>query len=123
MQIQLNTDANVQGRESLATWVDGELKNKLAHFRDDITRVEVHLSDASPSRVGGHDKRCTLEARIAGRPPVAVHHDAGNVADAFHGAADKLQRRLETDLGRLRKAHGRDSIRTDGRGSGSADED
>lgn len=122
MQIQLNTDANVQGRDSLAAWVEGELKGKLAHFLDQLTRVEVHLSDSSAARVGGHDKRCTLEARLAGRPPVAVHHDAGNVADAFHGAADKLQRKLEADLGRLREAHRRDSIRTDrGESDGSND--
>ena len=119
MQIQLNTDANVQGRDSLAAWVETELKGKLAHFRDQITRIEVHLSDASASRVGENDKRCTLEARLAGRQPVAVHHDAGNVADAFHGAADKLYRKLDADLGRVRDARGRDSIRSD---SGKSDD-
>lgn len=113
MQIQLNTDANIQGRDSLAAWVETELKNKLPRFRDHITRIEVHLSDASAARVGEADKRCKLEARLSGRPPVAVSHDAAKVADAFFGALDKLQRKLETVLGRVRDAHGRDSIRGD----------
>lgn len=111
MQIQLNTDANIQGHESLASWVETELKGKLERFREHITRVEVHLSDASATRVGGHDMRCTLEARVAGRQPVAVSDDAAKVADAFHGAVDKLIRSLDTSLGRERDARGRESIR------------
>lgn len=113
MQIQLNTDANVEGRESLAAWLEGELKDKLTRFGDHITRIEVHLSDANAARAGEDDKRCTLEARLAGRAPVAVSHDAAKVADAFRGATDKLQRKLDTVLGRGRDAHGRDSIRGD----------
>jgi ribosome-associated translation inhibitor RaiA len=111
MQIQLNTDANVQGRDSLAAWADKELKDKLARFRDHVTRIEVHLSDASAARVGEADKRCKLEARLAGHQPVAVSHDAAKVADAFHGAVDKLLRKLDAVLGRVRDARGRESIR------------
>jgi ribosome-associated translation inhibitor RaiA len=116
MQIQLNTDANVQGRDSLAAWVEGELKKELQRFADHITRVEVHLSDASATRIGEADKRCKLEARLAGRQPVAVSHDAAKVADAFHGAVNRLQRKLDTALGRVRDTHKRDSIRGEGTG-------
>lgn len=111
MQVQLNTDKNVQAQESLAAWVEKELKDKLARHLDHVTRVEVHLSDASPTRVGEVDKRCKLEARLAGRQPVLASHDAAKVADAFQGAADKLLRVLDTALGRVRDARGRDSIR------------
>ncbi len=111
MQVQLNTDANIQGQESLAAWVEGELAGKLERFRDHITRVEVHLSDNSAARVGPTDKRCTLEARMAGKKPAAVSHDAGTVADSFHGAAEKLVRALDTMLGRAKDAHRRDSVR------------
>jgi ribosome-associated translation inhibitor RaiA len=111
MQVQLNTDDNVQGQESLATWVETELKERMVRFRDQITRIEVHLSDINGTRSGDHDKRCKLEARLAGRPPVAVSHDAGKVADAFRGASDKLHRALDTALGRVRDAQGRESIR------------
>jgi ribosome-associated translation inhibitor RaiA len=111
MQIQLNTDSHVHGDDSLAAWVEAQLKDKLARFRDHVTRVEVHLSDVNASRATGADKRCKLEARLAGRPPLTVHDDAAKVADALHGAADKLLRALDTALGRAKDAHGRDSIR------------
>ncbi len=117
MQIQLNTDSRVQGVESLALWVETEIKDKLARFRDQITRIEVHLSDVNGERVGGDEKRCLLEARITGRPPVAVSHSAGKVADAVHGAADKLLRALDSALGKSRDTKGpkgRESIRDAG---------
>lgn len=111
MQIQLNTDKHVQGEESLADWAARELRQRLQRFTDQITRIEVHLSDVDGARVSGNDKRCVLEARLAGRAPVAVSHDAGKVADALHGATDKLARLLDTALGRVRDAHGRETIR------------
>lgn len=111
MQIQLNTDNHVQGQESLADWAERELRVRLQRFVDHITRIEVHLSDVNAGRVSGQDKRCMLEARLAGRAPVAVTHDAGSVADALYGASDKLARALDTALGRVRDARGRDTIR------------
>ncbi len=107
MQIQLNTDSHVQGDESLARWAERELRERLARFVDHVTRIEVHLRDTNAGRVSGDDKRCVLEARLAGRQPVAVSHDAGRVADALHGAAEKLGRLLDADLGRLREARRR----------------
>jgi hypothetical protein len=111
MQVQLNTDKNIQSDETLARWISDELKEKLARFRDQITRVEVHLSDTNATRGGGNDKRCKLEARPAGRDPVVVSHDAPKTGDAIRGAIDKLQRALDTAQGRARDAHGRDSLR------------
>ena len=111
MHIQLNTDEHVQGNASLAEWTERELKEKLARFRDQVTRVEVHLSDTNATRVGDADKRCKLEARLAGRQHVTVSHDAAKVADALQGAAAKLVRALDTALGRVRDARGRESIR------------
>lgn len=111
MHVQLNTDAHVQGADSLADWVQQELTQRLARHRDQITRIEVHLSDVNAQRAGGDDKRCVIEARLAGRPPMAVDHQAGKVADAVFGAADKLLRKLDTALGRVRDANGRETIR------------
>lgn len=111
MQVQLNTDKNIHGDETLAAWVETELKDKLARFQDSITRVEVHLSDSNAGRGGTEDKRCKLEARLAGRQPVTVTHDAGKTGDAVRGAIDKLQRALDTSLGRVRDSNGRDTLR------------
>lgn len=111
MQVQLNTDNHVEGHDALAAWVEGELKDKLSRFQDQITRIEVHLSDMNAARQGDNDKRCNLEARLTGRAPLGVSHDAGKVPEAFHGAVAKLVRALDTSLGRVKDVRGRESIR------------
>ncbi|BAL94672.1 HPF/RaiA family ribosome-associated protein [Rubrivivax gelatinosus] len=111
MQVQVNTDNHVQNDDTLAAWAEREIKAKLERFGDAVTRVEVHLADVNASRAGDADKRCTLEARLAGRQPVAASHDAQRVADAFTGALDKLLRVVDSTLGKARDHHARDSIR------------
>ncbi|CAM3951920.1 HPF/RaiA family ribosome-associated protein [Paracidovorax anthurii] len=112
MQVQVQHDEHIQGGESLAQWIQGETTGRLARFRDHLTRVEVHLSDLDAGKSGGGDKRCTIEARPAGRPPIAVNADADKLADAFIAAVEKLARAIDTDLGRLKDKNGRDTIRT-----------
>ena len=43
---------------------------------------------------------------------MTVTADADKVADAFTGAAEKLVRALEHDLGRVKDRNGRETIRT-----------
>ena len=114
MQIQVNTDDKVEGREALLRWVEAEAGEKLARFRDRVTCVEVHLSDSNGEKSGERDKRCVMEARLAGHPPLAVSHDAATVADAFGGATDKLKHALDNTFERLKDRHGRESIRGEG---------
>ncbi len=111
MQIQVNTDHNVEGREALVHWVESEVSHTLSRFSDHITRVEVHLSDENSNKSGGNDKRCLMEARLSAHQPLAVSYHAGSIDGAFRGAAEKLKRSLENTLGRLKDHHGRDSIR------------
>lgn len=102
MQIQLNTDANIQGHESLAAQVSSTVENALQRYSDHITRVEVHLSDENSDKKGGNeDMRCALEARLEGRKPIAVTHHAATLDQAVDGAADKLHRLVQSTLGRL----------------------
>lgn len=101
MQVQVNTDRNIDGHEKLGEWVSDTVNDALDRFDDHITRVEVHLSDENGSKNNGDDKRCVMEARIKGRQPTAVTHEAGSVDQAVSGAADKLVRALESTLGRL----------------------
>lgn len=101
MQIQINTDHHVEGHEALAAWATGEVKSALSHFSDHITRVEVHLSDENGHKSGQNDKRCVMEARLEGRPPLAVvTHHAETLYQAVTDAADKLTRLIESTLGR-----------------------
>ena len=109
MQIQINTDHNIEGREALAAHVSGVVENALSRFSDQVTRVEVHLSDASSSKSGQNDMRCVMEARLQGRQPVAVTHQAATLHQAVDGAADKLTRLVEGTIGRLRHQRGRAS--------------
>ncbi len=114
MQVQVNTDDHIHGGESLAQWVTDEAKTRLARFQDHVTRLEVFLSDLDAGKSGSQDKRCRIEARVTGRQPVTVTHEADKMANAFIGATDKLARALDTDLGRAKDRHGRDTIRTVG---------
>jgi hypothetical protein len=102
MKIQINTNSSIKGDQRLEEIAEGVVKDTLERFRDDVTRVEVHLRDVNRQKGGSDDKQCTMEARIQGRKPTAVTHNAGNVEDALYGAAGKLERALDSELGKLK---------------------
>ena len=112
MQVQVNTDDHIHGGESLTQWVTDEAKTRLTRFQDQLTRLEVFMTDLDAGKSGANDKRCRVEARVNGRQPVTVTHDADKMANAFIGAVDKLSRALDADLGRVKDRNGRDTIRT-----------
>ena len=101
MLIQINTDRNIEGGEALAQWIEGTVKKNLDRFRDHITRIEAHISDENSQKGGADDKRCVMEARVAGIKPVTVSHHAPNVQLAVEGAAVQLKRALSKTLGRM----------------------
>ena len=102
MKIQINTDNHITGREKLANEAEAAVENALGRFATQITRVEVHLSDENSHKGGEKDKRCAMEARLEGRQPVAVTHEADTITQAITGAAAKLERSLDSTLGKLR---------------------
>lgn len=101
MKIQINTDNNIEGREELAKKAEATVEGTLGHLAEQITRVEVHLSDENSGKGGSHDKRCMMEARLEGHQPIAVTDEAETIAQAIDGAADKLKSALDSMLGRL----------------------
>ena len=107
MQVQVHTDKHIPGSESLSQHVEGVVEKTLGRFSQWLTRVEVHLSDHNAQKAGNSDKRCLIEARAAGRQPVVVSHEAETVAKALDGAADKMQRLLDSEHGRLNERAGR----------------
>jgi hypothetical protein len=117
MYVQVNTSNGIDNKESLERWASDYLNEQLARFDQDVTAIEVQFSDENQEAKGGaQDKRCMLEARITGEPPVAVTHFAPNQDLAIRGAADKLARALDHKFGKLdRRGHrDRETIRRDG---------
>ena len=113
MQIQINTDHNIKGHEALIAQITDAVENALSRFSEHITHAEVYLSDENSDKKAGHDDiRCMLEARLEGRPAIAVTHQATTLDEALDGAADKLANLVESTLGRL---HDQELRRTDPR--------
>ncbi|MCW5598583.1 HPF/RaiA family ribosome-associated protein [Nitrosomonas sp.] len=101
MQIQINTDRNVQDSDTFSSHVKSIVEEALSRFSEHITRIEVHLSDENSDKAGIDDKRCVIEARLKGRQPIAVTDQAINLDQAIRGATEKLSRMIENILGRL----------------------
>jgi ribosome-associated translation inhibitor RaiA len=104
MQILVNTDGNIDGREEFTTHVKSVVESALNRISARITRVEVHLSDQNGDKSGQEDKRCMMEARLEGSRPTAVTHKAASLGEAVDGAAEKLKRSLETKVDKRKDA-------------------
>lgn len=102
MQIQVNTDHHVQGGDLLRQHVEGLLNDSLNSFKDQVTRVEVYISDENSHKGGGDDLRCTMEARIRGLKPIAVTHHAKNINVAIDGATDRITRTVRKTVEKRR---------------------
>jgi len=103
MQIQVNTDHNVDGSEALSAHVVNVVEDALRQVSSDITRVEIHLGDESSHNkqgVAAH-MRCTMEARLEGHQPLAVTHHAENLHQVIDDTADSLSKLINSTLERL----------------------
>ncbi|NMM14374.1 MAG: HPF/RaiA family ribosome-associated protein [Rhodoferax sp.] len=99
MQILLNTDPNIDGDHLMADHLKTVVTDALGRFRDQITRVEAHLSDVnSHVKTSPNEIHCTLEARLVGREPVIVKDQSGTAHQAIQGAVSKLKRAVDTAL-------------------------
>ena len=107
MQIQINSDHHISATPTLARRVQHLVRSALERYSDRITRVEVHLNDLNGSKGGADDKRCLMEARVAGLGPVDANHAAGSLELAIDGAVEKLERAIEHKLGKSTVAAGR----------------
>lgn len=115
MYIQINTDNNIEGSESLIDQISGKVESALSRFSDHITQVNVHLSDENSDKKVGHDTmRCMMEIHLEGLQPIAVTHQAVTLFQAVDGAAAKLAGLLESTLGRLRDQKSRRRQRSHG---------
>ena len=102
MLIEVNTDKNIEGSARMTAYFSDTLHEALDRFQDQITRVQVHLSDENAEKQGSDDKRCLLEARLKGLKPIVVTHHAENIDMAVSGAIEKLVKSLDNTIGKLR---------------------
>lgn len=100
MLIQINF-GDVQHSDAIVTWAEERIRAQLGHLTEKLTRVEVHLrDDNSAAKSSPDDKRCTMEARIAGRRPLAVEHTGGDMYQVIDETAGKLSRAVKKDTER-----------------------
>jgi len=93
--------STIANNAGLNEHVQSVLESALSRFRDNITRIEVHLSDSNGPKGGADDIRCVMEARVAGYQPIAVTEQNASVHQSVSGATDKLKRAIDSALGRL----------------------
>lgn len=98
MQVQVHTDNHITGRESLVSRVEAEVEGTLGRFSSRITRVDVYLGDQNGPKHGADDKKCLIEARVAGLHGITATHTADNLDTAIEGAAEKLVHALDHAL-------------------------
>ena len=91
MQVQINY-GDVPLSPALSSHVLERVEHALRFFQRRITRVEVHIRDDKQHRRGADDKRCVIEARIAGRKTLAVSERATDLYGAVSNATEKLRR-------------------------------
>ncbi|HMQ69612.1 MAG TPA: HPF/RaiA family ribosome-associated protein [Ignavibacteria bacterium] len=103
MKIQINTDNHISGNQQKSEPIIDSINDSLERFSEQITRIEVHLSDENSKKKGQNDIKCMLEARLKGLDPVAVTQKSDSIEKAVDGALDKLTSLLDSKLGRLKK--------------------
>ncbi len=114
MQIQVNTDNHTEGSSDLTSHCESVVQDTLRRFADRITRVEIHLSDENSSqKAGDDDKRCVMEARLAGMQPVSVTGTGVELMVALDDAAEKMEKLLSRTVDKQQSAKGRTSYAGD----------
>ncbi|WP_298234755.1 HPF/RaiA family ribosome-associated protein [uncultured Azohydromonas sp.] len=116
MQVQVNHDDHIPGREDMERQIAQMLEAELDRYADQITRVEVHLSDNNADKLGDDDKRCLIEARVAGHGQLTASHQTGDMRAAIDGAIEKLLRVLDSSVGKVqdKTKNARETIRREG---------
>ena len=102
MLVQINTDRNIEGSTEMIEHFTALLKERLGRFEENITRLEVHLSDENAARDAGDDKKCVLEVRLKGKDPVVISTLESTIHKSVKSAADKMFLTLEKQLRKSR---------------------
>lgn len=102
MQVQINTDSNIEGVTALTQALESIVIDSLDRFSEHLPLVEVYLSDENSKEKGGaKDMRCLIKVRLVGQQPTVVSDQASTLEQAVQGAAEQMKRSLETIVGRM----------------------
>jgi hypothetical protein len=104
MDILINTDHSIEGNERTNSYFSEVITKDLRRFENDITRIEVHLTDENASKTGKNDKKCTMEARVKNHQPIVVSCNDDTIEKVMSLATNKLKSALDSVLGDL-KSH------------------
>jgi ribosome-associated translation inhibitor RaiA len=102
MQIQINSDKNIDITIDSKQDYKAKTEKKLDRFESIISRIEVHLSDENSEKSGLNDKKCLIEARMLNRQPIIVTDTSDVIEKSFSSALNKLRRKLDSIVGKMR---------------------
>jgi len=98
MKIQFNTDNNIEGNERLESYFLTIIEDQLSRYSSHITRIEVHLSEASSKQGSENNMHCVLEARLKNLQPIAIKSAENTLERAVSSALNKLKTTLDRQL-------------------------
>jgi ribosome-associated translation inhibitor RaiA len=101
MIFQIHSDNNVRVSNGLSAFIKAEIDRDLKRFQRRLTRVEVFLGDSNGEKAGPQEKRCVMETRPKGYQRVSVKVQAATLETAVATAAKKMEKLLNSKLGRL----------------------
>ena len=104
MQIQVNTDHNINGDERLIEITEGIVKRTLKNISSRLTRTEVHIKDIRGPK-GGEDIEVVIESRPEGLRPYAVHQRGTDIKPTVLMAAKKMKSRLGHIIDKRKNKH------------------
>ncbi|MGE3821015.1 MAG: HPF/RaiA family ribosome-associated protein [Isosphaeraceae bacterium] len=111
MLVQVTTNNYVEGSEALKRRLEADLEAALRRFGEQLTRVEVHLSDVnSDKKATANDKHCVMEARMAGLDPIVAKAEAATIEEAIAGAMETLERTIDRTIDKRAHHKGRTSF-------------
>ncbi|WP_296946972.1 HPF/RaiA family ribosome-associated protein [uncultured Massilia sp.] len=100
MEININTDNTIDRHQGLDERVRSSVEAAIGRF-EQVRRVDVHVSNENSQKHEDGSNYCMMEARVSGYAPVVVHAHAENLQLSITAAVGKLQRALDSALGRL----------------------
>ncbi len=103
MTIQFNADKSLIIHAEYEAQMSDKLEKELDRFSEHITRLEVHFADENGSKEGQDDKKCFIECRVEGKPPLAATDYGNNYDQALAGAISKLKSSLKTLTSKMKE--------------------